>query len=530
MAVSCDEFGNLATNGGGENTENNGNGENNGGENGENTGGNENGGNTGGNENGGNTGNQPSGDALTPDESRAKLEEIGQELIALANPNKQEELLYVIDMFYLYAENLYLEYNEVPAKAAGNILQPVRKIAKGNVQEIINMANAQNTYIYGIEGALGTYTHDGVEWAYTPSGSKLEFQFKAGGQNIKITIVPSGKTYTYDFEGVERDWVDYDPEIGNIYEETPFVATVNVPETVTATVTKGSATLLELELSGEYNVGGASPIKNNVTLKMGSYNFTSESNITTSAITNNTVFTIDGKTVLGFNSSLNGTFSLTPEHYDNEDAENFYEFAVVDELNVNLNILDLKLALKGEDAMDLEKTLRKLDESISQYESETELEPGSETPYSISQEFVGKQCAAINNAVSIEASYANGPVFAKIEMIAQFYEEMRYWDEYLYDADWDGDGIIDDTYTNAEERYFDGYEPAPVLVFEDDNARFSIADYFQEDYFTNVIEDFDKLMQLYENCLPNIIEDTQIEEYPSTGPADDGYYEEEYPY
>ena len=47
---------------------------------------------------------------LTPEENRAKLEQIGLDAINMATPDKQADLLKVIDKFYEYTNEYYLDF------------------------------------------------------------------------------------------------------------------------------------------------------------------------------------------------------------------------------------------------------------------------------------------------------------------------------------------------------------------------------------------------------------------------------------
>ncbi len=539
MMMSCDELGNLNPDEGDkENTENTGgenNGEKPGDNNGEN-GGEGNGDNTGDNNGEGNGGNNggdtPVQDPLTPAESRVKLEEVSAELAELLAPDKQKELLEVIDRFYLYSDNLYMEYDSAAAvnaanaakaaKAAKAFIAPMQAIAKGDIKAASSLTSVQETYAIGLDGALGIYAYDGAEWVYTRSETILEFRFPAGGQNVVINVTPSGEKYKYEhyYSYSEPEWDSWDEEAGEYthYKEVNGVEIISVPGKVNASVTKGGKTLAEATVEGKYKVGGT-PVNSDVKAVVGPYEVTIDADLNTTTLTNVLTFKIDGKTVFSSNSEAKGSFNLDPDFYYEKEAawENYYEFVTIDDLKITTSILDLNLVVTGKDSRDIEDKLRKLDAVAKENESESELEPGM--PYSISQNHVSKICAVINDATEIEASYGDGPVFAKIEMKATYSEEVHYDDYYWRQDDWNGDGIIqdDEMWTDWTCEYIEGYTPAPILIFEDDGASFSIAEFFNEEDFTNVISDFDNLMKLYENCLPNIWADFEEELEPDHG-------------
>ncbi len=528
MMVSCDEFGNLILpdEGDKENTENTG-GENNGENNGDNTGGN--------NENTGNEDNKPSGDPLTPEESRVKLEEVGAELTELLDPSKQAELLEVIDRFYLYSDNLVMEYDSAAAvnaanatKAAKAYLAPMKAIANGSVKAASSLASVQETWAIGLDGALGIYAHDGAEWIYTKSTEKLEFRFMAGGDDVVINVTPSGEKYSYKRTYIDERYDGWDDQKEEpIYIEVEYTDIISIPGKVKATVTKGAKTLADLEINGVYKVGG-NPVSSDVKLEMGPYEVTVDADLNTTALTNKLNFAIDGKPVFNSETEVKGTFNLDPDFYmDFEGIANdyIYDYIVIDDLKFTNEILDLKIAVTAKDSKDIETKIRNLEKTINDYESRKELEPEGIIPYSISQDYVSKMCAIINDAADIEASYGDSPIFAKVEMKAIYSEEVHYYDEYFGEIDYDEDGIIDEEGYDSVSKYIPGYEMAPVLVFEDDGASFSMAEFFNRNDFTNVIEDFDNLGELYGNCLPNIWADFEAEVPTPIQPGGD--YEEE---
>ncbi len=459
---------------------------------------------------------KPVGDPLTPEESRTKLEETGKELTELLKPESQQELLEVINEFYAISQDMEFEYRGFIEQAMQTLLEPMRQVARSNVKAVSEYESVHDIYIYGLDQATGIYTHDGAQWTYTESDQKLELNFKVNGQETIISVIPSGETYEYEYT-YEYTIEEWDYENGK-YVEIPYKETtiVRVPGKIEASVVKGGNTLASLLIEGKYKVATNDPIMTDVNLVMGSYNVKASAIVSKSAITERILFTIDGQTVLNTKAEAEGNFNLDPEYYMIDDEPEYYSvFLNVKNAEFVTKVLDLRLAAGCKDIQKLEKDYRRLEATIAENESDYALEAG--TPYSLSQPFVNDMCQLFNEGLNFEASYGDGPTFAKLQLKAQYYEKMNYWDIYnivTEEYDWDEDGIIDDTWTYHEGKDIcvEGYEPMPVLVFTDDGASFSIMEFFNENDFANVIKDFDNLIALYENCLPNI--NVYPEEYP----------------
>ncbi len=415
----------------------------------------------------------PTGDPLTPNESRAKLEKIGRELITIANPDRQKELLNVINEFYLIAEDLEIQYGEAPAKAANAFLQPMLQACKGNVKAAADYSVVKDTYYIGLDEALGIYTHNGASWTYEESDKVLELRFKVDGQNTVFSVVPSGQTYEYSVVDKWEGSIS-----GTKYEDTYIV---KVPGTINGSVTKGTETLASLSVNGQYKVGGQEPVFSDVKLIMGPYDITAHAYVGTENVISRVIFKVDGRTILNTKAEAKGNFNLDPDFYLNEDPEidTYTGFIGLSSVEIVAKVLDLRLFAQSSGIPDFERNFINLMEAASDQDSGFS---GYGTPYTLSQNHVKKMASLINNNITNGASYENGPVFAKVEFIAQYYD-------YLY----------------FQGHTVPGYDLEPVLVFEDDGAKFSFYDFFDENIFFNVIDDYEALLDQISNCLDNII-------------------------
>lgn len=459
----------------------------------------------------------PVGDPLTPAESRVKLEQIGKDLSNILKPDSQKELLEVIDEFYVLAEDMEIEYRGHIEEATKTLLDPMREVATLNVKAAADYTSFHETFIFGLDQISGIYTHDGSKWSYTANAEKLEMNFKVKGQETTIVIVPSGESYEYEYtdEHYREEWN------GSEYVKIPCKHTtkVRVPGKVEAGVTKGGKALANLLIEGEYKVPGQAPIYSNATLTMGSYNVKVSALLSTEKIQERILFTVDGQTVLNANAEAKGNFNLDPQYYLNTgDPDSYSAFIGIKNAEFVTKILDLRLAASCNDIQGVEKGYYDFEADVEKNENKTALEPG--TPYSLSEPFINSVCNFFNEKITVEASYGDGPTFATLQLKAQYYDEIHYHDlceKHEYDIDINGDGIPDgtDIYYSGQERYLPGYEPLPIIKFADDGGSFSIVEFFNEKDFANVITDYENLVELYKNCLPNIVEDNMPNpEYP----------------
>ncbi len=458
----------------------------------------------------------PIGDPLTPNESCTRLEEIGDELSDILKPDSQKELLAVIDEFYVVSEDLEIEYRGYIEEAMKSLLDPMRQVANLDVKAAADYASVHETYIYALDQVSGIYSHNGSEWSYKESADKLEFNFNVGGQSTTIAVVPSGQEYDYSYTYDYENWIWDGDAQETVKVPCKETITIKVPGKIEASVVKGGKTLASLLIEGQYKVASQEPIITNVNLVMGSYDVKVGAILSTSELSERVVFSVDGKIILNAKAEAEGTFNLDPMYYDIEDEPaSVSAFIGVSNAEFVTKILDLRIAANCNNIQKLEKDARDLEATIDDHESNTAYEVG--TPYSLSQDFVKKVCKLFNEGVNVEASYADGPVFATLGLKAQFYEDLYYYDKYEQGGtsswDSDGDGIDDkfEIYYNGKEVYVDGYQPLPVLNFVDGGS-FSIEEFFttNESKFTNIIDDFMNLAELYMNCLPNINSDNEI--------------------
>ena len=222
---------------------------------------------------------------LTPEENREKLEQIGLKAISMASPDKQVDLLHVIDEFYKLVDQYPFEfiyemedpsYRKIsPVDPISALLSPVRAFCESGSPYMLSKAVIEDSYFYEAPRAYGIYEFDGTgkEWKRKDSDDRLSFIFPYDGQTVEAVVSASGQEYSYEFDD-EYSYSDgyYDGNGNWVSEEEHYIdhITITVPAHIEASVKLGGRDLLAIEVDGEYNVGNG-PVKQTFSLTAGSY-------------------------------------------------------------------------------------------------------------------------------------------------------------------------------------------------------------------------------------------------------------------
>ena len=102
---------------------------------------------------------------LTPEENREKLEQIGLKAISMASPDKQVDLLHVIDEFYKLVDQYPFEfiyemedpsYRKIsPVDPISALLSPVRAFCESGSPYMLSKAVIEDSYFYEAPRAYG---------------------------------------------------------------------------------------------------------------------------------------------------------------------------------------------------------------------------------------------------------------------------------------------------------------------------------------------------------------------------------------
>ena len=443
---------------------------------------------------------------LTPEENRAKLEQIGLDAINMATPDKQADLLKVIDKFYEYTNEYYLDfrgdfedsgssYRRInPIQPVDALMKAARAFANTGNPYVLSKSVIEDSYIYEASRVYGIYEFAGDGWEYTASDSELTFVFPCEGKEITATVSGSGKEYSYSFEDEYYNrYNGYYDENGNWVGDSDHYIdyiTITVPARIEASITSDSESLLSLEVEGEYNEG--SRVEQTLSLVAGSYDVDMSLEITNSRISQNFTFDIDGTRFLSTEVSASGTGLCSADSYENNIEDMFSD------ANVKVSVLDLNVVAESNgnissfisDYTDMENNAYDWEDDPSKWESDSDLPPTW-----ASEDYITDLCDLINSNFTVTASYGSRDPFADFKAKPMYSGDIYFSDEYLYS---DNSGY---TYPRYEGRYISGYETSFIIKFRDDGAEYEIVDFFNEDDYASVVDAAESLAERYEYYL-----------------------------
>ena len=145
---------------------------------------------------------------LTPDEHKAKLEEIGLSIANKVNPEVQKNLVKTFDAFIEYSDGLEIDENFATGRAQ-DLAKTLKSICEDNsLGKVSNLSRATDSELYSLARYAGIYTLvDGCEdewgdayynWRKEDASDKLEFRFKADNKDAVIQITKEGSEQKFD--------------------------------------------------------------------------------------------------------------------------------------------------------------------------------------------------------------------------------------------------------------------------------------------------------------------------------------------
>lgn len=440
---------------------------------------------------------------LTPEENRAKLEQIGLDAINMATPDKQADLLKVIDKFYEYTNEYYLDfrgdfedsgssYRRInPIQPVDALMKAARAFANTGNPYVLSKSVIEDSYIYEASRVYGIYEFAGDGWEYTASDSELTFVFPCEGKEITATVSGSGKEYSYSFEDEYYNrYNGYYDENGNWVGDSDHYIdyiTITVPARIEASITSDSESLLSLEVEGEYNEG--SRVEQTLSLVAGSYDVDMSLEITNSRISQNFTFDIDGTRFLSTEVSASGTGLCSADSYENNIEDMFSD------ANVKVSVLDLNVVAESNgnissfisDYTDMENNAYDWEDDPSKWESDSDLPPTW-----ASEDYITDLCDLINSNFTVTASYGSRDPFADFAAKPMYANDLDFYDSY-YDEDYG--------HNTGSLHEFSGYETSFIIKFRDDGAEYEIVDFFNEDDYASVVDAAESLAERYEYYL-----------------------------
>lgn len=390
------------------------------------------------------------GSKLTPDENKAKLEEIGLELADLIDPDAFNDFTGAVS--YLINELPELpfwedegDYNEPvnqegKAGVVSGIMKAATPLFAGKLSAATVIATrAAEVADYAIADIYGIYTHDDGEWVEAESTEKFEIAYKYNGQDVKITIAadPDAKTYTVTSDG----------------------ETAEIPAKVTAKMTKGTASLADVTVDVIAVAEDATSGEVKVAVAIAGYT------VAATAKVNNTSASATASVKKGaallVSAKANGTGSNLTSDYDDYDP-------TIGSVNGTISIMD-KAYLKMSSA-NFQKYLDGMDELEEEYEYESSEGNWVYKPYD--EKYVTTATKLFNDNIKIFLNYDDS------SRAAASYEHK----------------VVLETQPGSE---WTSTEDVSYITFPD-GSKFSFEDYFDEKDFEDVIDTFEDIAEKFE--------------------------------
>lgn len=381
---------------------------------------------------------------LTPDEHKAKLEEIGLSIANKVNPEVQKNLVKTFDAFIEYSDGLDIEdNNEMPGNA-----QDLAKILKSICEEnslgkVSNLSRATDSELYSLARYAGVYTWAGEDeygygykWDRADASDKLEFRFKADNKDAVIQITK---------EGSEQKFDAYDD--GTSYS-------VMVPEVAKVTVTYDGKTELTVVCKMKVD-NSAKTVVSDITVDANGYKYEEHLDVNSGKASTNLAFSIDGTKIVEANASINGkdmtNGDVIGDNVDDETIQNLFGSG-----QVEVKVYGDKdgVILKGS-VSSVKELVDKLDR-LDDVDWEEENTMAHQT----------KIAEAYNEYLKGEMYYTNGDnVIARFNM--QAYDDSDEWGE--------------------------DYDIEPIITFASDNSKFSFESYFDDISFEKLVDKVEDL-------------------------------------
>jgi hypothetical protein len=391
--------------------------------------------------------------SMTPDENKARLEEVGQEVIAKFKPEVQENLIRAVNDFQIYANEGNLEvYDKYGASEfAAQFASVVKSTVEGaNLGGIMALA-APNSHLYEAARIYGIYTYNGSSWSRTESTDKIEFRFTTEeGKSVVVTAQASEGGTELTIEG----------------------ETIVIPQQVTAAVTIEGRTEFSANVRTSCNFG--STVTVDIAIDANGYVVKENVTVNPNSGSCSASFGIDGETIVAMNGTFTGNNLTNPDHiYDNS-------MTIGGSANAQVTIMN-EVQVKGScsDISAMVHELYNLEWDSSNIES------------------ARQEAAIYNKYITAGLTYDNATNFvATLEIAPYEYESSYTTDVWNPDTQQYEQKVITNYY----------YYTEPLIVFTSDGSRFSLEDYFTEENFGGLIESFENLYKIYAGYVGAVVE------------------------
>ena len=386
--------------------------------------------------------------SMTPDENKARLEEVGQKVIAKFKPEVQENLIKAVNDFQIYANEGNLEvYDKYGASEfAAQFASVVKSTVEGaNLGGIMALA-APDSHLYEAARIYGIYTYNGSSWSRAESTDKIEFRFTTEeGKSVVATAQASEGGAELTIEG----------------------ETIVIPQQVTAIVTIDGGTEFSANVRTSCNFG--STVTVDIAIDANGYVVKENVTVNPNSGSCSASFGIDGETIVAMNGTFTGNNLTNPDHiYDNY-------MTIGGSANAQVTIMN-EVQVKGS-CSNLSSLLSELDVLWDKYE------------YS-SEACATEEAAIYNKYLSVGMTYVPATNMVANLLIAPYFS-------------YSGNIYNPETGNYTEVDYF---FTEPLIVFTSDDSRYSMEAYFNEENFGGLIESFENLYKIYAGYVGAVVE------------------------
>lgn len=386
--------------------------------------------------------------SMTPEENKARLEEVGQKVIAKFKPEVQENLIKAVNDFQIYANEGNLEvYDKYGASEfAAQFASVVKSTVEGaNLGGIMALA-APDSHLYEAARIYGIYTYNGSSWSRAESTDKIEFRFTTEeGKSVVATAQASEGGAELTIEG----------------------ETIVIPQQVTAAVTIEGRTEFSANVRTSCNFG--STVTVDIAIDANGYVVKENVTVNPNSGSCSASFGIDGETIVAMNGTFTGNNLTNPDHiYDNY-------MTIGGSANAQVTIMN-EVQVKGS-CSNLSSLLSEIDVLWDKYD------------YS-SEACATEEAAIYNKYLSVGMTYVPATNMVANLLIAPYFSHS-------------GNIYNPETGNYTEVDYF---FTEPLIVFTSDDSRYSMEAYFNEENFGGLIESFENLYKIYAGYVGAVVE------------------------
>ena len=388
---------------------------------------------------------------LTPDECKARMDQIGQKAIGKVNANTHKDLLITIDRFCEFLDYGDIDIERDVTKAAKAFSKSIKSIVSKSRLDEVSKMSSEDSELYALTQYYGIYTYNEYTqyWDYENSNNSLEFHFNIDGSEAVVKAFASGKE------------TNYNPYPG--YE-------VKVPENAEAYITLDNKELANVKI--KFNVNDAEKsVKINATVAASGYVFSQDINVNKQNGNSISLFTINGEQMVKCTANISGNNMTDPDNIEysaegDGDIQDLFNNAKAEVVIMN----DATIKAECSNIKDFVDELNRIDEECDYYDEYKE-------------EYNTKICDAYNKYLSVKLFYNDRPneLVANLGMDLEFDEEDGYYDY-------------------EKNEWIEGtYDYTLIITFTNDDSKYDIESYFDEDYFSKLIDDAEDLADRYES-------------------------------